>query len=963
MIFSVLLLYFISLFQINNGIPYIQNYTKDDFSTRSINHSVTISNTGHIYFGNEEGILIFDGLNWSLHRIENTQIFSVFIDSTRTYIGGLNEFGFFRESTFGELKYHSLKKDLLKKKNAYPNYTRSIQQFGNSIFFGSDNKITKYTNDNYNIFKTDGKFSKLFKVHRNLYVHDTSKGILKITENNFHLINHSTFFKSMKVTDICESQKGLLVATKHNGIYRMSESGISELNKVLKNFQITTLSNFSSNKLLVGTTKNGLLVTNMEGNITEAINKEKGLIENKINDLKIDHYGNAWVATNLGLSYIHFSVPLRYHNYYKGLKNIIGVQRVKNKLYLATLNGISQIDLNKKQLSKITQPEQIITERPYSLHIINNDVLSLSSNGIRKNNEKKMLSIKADRFFSVSTINPNLIYTNHNGRLKRYIYQQNKFIFQDSISVDVGNITTLIEIHDNVWIGTKEKGVFKLKFSNNVFTGFDHYNHVNDRLIDQTFLSNIRDTLYISTKKELHYFDFTQQKIVKSEDQKLHVNFGTDYHNRIWYFKWQTKHVRMLNQPKLNLLLNSLPSSILYTVYHDSIGDTWLGFEDGLVQYSSEFKKDINQTFPIHITKISLNQDSILFGGFHPKENRDSLTFSIDYSQNQLRFEYAAAFYEKPEKTQYSFKLVGYDNDWSTYSSETFKDYTGLFEGTYTFKVKAKNIYETEGKTASYTFTILPPWYRSIFAYILYIIIFFYLSYLFNSLITSRKLKRLNELRRVEIAEGKARESELRILIEKERMRTRISEDLHDEIGSNLSYIQLMSEVLEKRNNTSGDQKEFKYVSESASEMSQAMRDIVWFVNPENDTYEMFINKLSEVSEKFLDPFDLSFKTEIDCYNRQIDLNVKRNIYLILKEVLQNIIKHAEASTVKIIISHINGLFKLYIKDDGKGFDTSLNQHGNGLINYQKRSKKINGTLTVSSKLGKGTEITLEVPL
>jgi signal transduction histidine kinase len=213
---------------------------------------------------------------------------------------------------------------------------------------------------------------------------------------------------------------------------------------------------------------------------------------------------------------------------------------------------------------------------------------------------------------------------------------------------------------------------------------------------------------------------------------------------------------------------------------------------------------------------------------------------------------------------------------------------------------------------------------------------------------------------KAEAAELKVKAVEHQKEIEKQRIRNKIAQDLHDEIGSNLSSISLMSELIQKNEKIDQEASDkIKRIHKVAKGSTQAMRDIVWLTNPSSDSLRDLIVKMREVADNTLGKFNLNFVYPKDIADINLLPEIKRNIFFVYKETLNNIVKHAEAKSVEIRFEIEASQIFLSIKDDGKGFDTSLSFGGNGLKNIKSRAKEISADLKFESSSGKGTRIEL----
>ncbi|HLG32561.1 MAG TPA: sensor histidine kinase, partial [Ignavibacteriaceae bacterium] len=270
------------------------------------------------------------------------------------------------------------------------------------------------------------------------------------------------------------------------------------------------------------------------------------------------------------------------------------------------------------------------------------------------------------------------------------------------------------------------------------------------------------------------------------------------------------------------------------------------------------------------------------------------------------------------------------------------------------------------------------PFYRTLSAYILYVVLIAVGLYSVRRY-ELRKRKEKNEaLLKDEREKAKLREAQLRAEkaelqskaleseqeLEKQKIRYRIASDLHDEIGSNLSSITLLCSLIgrnikpdEEINNQLSD------ISNAAKSSAESIRDIVWFLNPTSDILSRLLARMKETANLLLRNINYNIETAGIDSDLRINPDVKRNVYLIFKEALNNISKHSQAGKVKIRIVNENHNFSLLIIDDGIGFELDSVPEGNGLRNLNNRAEQIGAELKIISSPGKGTTISLKADI
>ena len=194
-------------------------------------------------------------------------------------------------------------------------------------------------------------------------------------------------------------------------------------------------------------------------------------------------------------------------------------------------------------------------------------------------------------------------------------------------------------------------------------------------------------------------------------------------------------------------------------------------------------------------------------------------------------------------------------------------------------------------------------------------------------------------------------------------MRNEIARDLHDDMGSTLSSIHIISQLALKESGPAT--KYFQRIAEHSAKMMESMSDMVWSINPENDSLQKMLAKMKEFSAEILEPRNMSyrFQGEETLNGTALDVAKRKNIFLIFKETINNAAKYSEGTVVDIRIAHVDNDLQLVIRDNGKGFDLSKMPQGNGLRNMKERAREINAELGFETVPGQGTTLRLTLPL
>lgn len=306
----------------------------------------------------------------------------------------------------------------------------------------------------------------------------------------------------------------------------------------------------------------------------------------------------------------------------------------------------------------------------------------------------------------------------------------------------------------------------------------------------------------------------------------------------------------------------------------------------------------------------------------------------LPHRHNRVSFEYASIEPAKPQLVKYQYMLEGYDKNWSPVTKNTNATFGNLYGGNYTFKLKSQGPNGIWSEPVSYSFTVLPAWYRTWWFYLLMAISLTGITY-------SIYRFRINQLLKVQA------------------VRNRIATDLHDDIGSTLNSISIYSEVVKKE--LGKPSRSLDMIGESSRKIIDAMSDIVWTINPENDNFENIMLRMRSLAYNLLRAKNIEFTFHADESLNQLSLpmEVRKNFYMIFKEALNNIVKYSKAVNVAIVLSKENNAVKLLIQDDGVGFDSSNHSHGNGLSNMKKRAAEMKAEINIASGINEGVKIEL----
>ncbi|MBC7777295.1 MAG: hypothetical protein H7246_17815 [Phycisphaerae bacterium] len=543
------------------------------------------------------------------------------------------------------------------------------------------------------------------------------------------------------------------------------------------------------------------------------------------------------------------------------------------------------------------------------------------------------------------------------------------------------------------WIAGTDGGIYRFDKITGITTRFmpDSVRHrikptsVNclEALPDGSFLAGIRDAGLVRFDPADGSFRKIEMNLPNQYTPAVLTAIFTDSKGRIWIGTSMDGLIRTdsgLGSFRQYTDKDGLPSSCLYQILEDNNGQLWIRSRGGLILFNPENETFINfgtgeglrnpnllgemcrdrtgrfymgdlgylqifnpanaitttHEFPVYITVMKEGVNPLT-----PTDWNKDLRFL--YHQNYISFEFVALNYAETGSTTYAYYLEGLNRQWQAVGEKRFITFAGLQPGNYRFRVRAAGkdgIWRDCEQAIS--FKISGPfwrawWFLAACAFALGGLIFYFY-----------KLK-INRLR-AEIA-----------------IRNSIAQDLHDDVGSTLSGVNVFSTLALQKLKAQPEAAAalLAQISQKTTAMSDAMSDIVWSINPKNDSVQDLIVRMKEYAAEMLESRDIRYKFSIDkkLLAQKLPLGLRKDLYLIFKEAINNLSKYSECQTAKIAIVLTQKQLVMVVADDGKGFDETTVRAGNGLANLRARAAKLGGQMEIISKIGVGTTMRCTLPI
>lgn len=379
-------------------------------------------------------------------------------------------------------------------------------------------------------------------------------------------------------------------------------------------------------------------------------------------------------------------------------------------------------------------------------------------------------------------------------------------------------------------------------------------------------------------------------------------------------------------------------------------GRIWFTTSRGLVAVTPGNVRTNLLPPPVVVEQMLLNEKPVAFTNHAPHPLR------IPPGRHRLDFQYSGLSFIASERVQFKHRLVNWEKEWVNSGVKRAANYSYLPPGDYEFEVIARN---NDGvwsaNSARVAFTVLPFFWQTLW---------FHLTAGAISVVGAAGIVWFETRRRMR---RKLERLERQRAVENER--ARIAKDIHDDLGSTLTHITMLSDpargALEEMPATLGN---LNQIHTTARELTRSMDEIVWAINPQHDTLDSLMAYLESFAQDFLGTARVRCRLDMPLQYPALPLTaeVRHNLFLAFKEALHNVVKHSKATEVRIVASLTPTEFTLGLEDNGSGFVTPAAGHrgfGNGLANMHRRLAKIGGACEIASVPGKGTKVSFLVKL
>lgn len=753
------------------GVPGIKNYSPKDYQQESQNFSILQDQNKLMFFGNSNGIMEFDNTNWRITKVTGMPQMDI-NSKNEIYFGGYNQLGII---TYKDGLPHAKQFDFFEE--IKPGQIEKVVAFDKQVFFTTSHQLLIYKDDTVILEQSNAGGIDIFRHYDDLLIYMPNRGLYYW--KNDVITKHKDFdlFEDMVIVDIISMNANEFIVKPANelGFYIYSKGELTHLQTEIDDFIVSNdyakSRLFENNQLIVGTKHGGLACIDLHGKYLYSINRDNGLRDNQITDLYVDKDNRLWVTTFNGITLVETNSDIGFYNSSFGFNGaVLSMRRYNEVLYVGTASGLYMYNEG-----NIYEPERNIFDfRKRFLKVegiraacweiteINDELYTITSLGVYKIKEDKgelALEGSYNTVKRLHSFDDKYVLGSYKGLLIAE-FKENGI---DTVGYLKGldyKIRTINEDYfGNIWMGTNEDGLFETGFYSGVEKNADVTHYDEQCGLPKSFdwidvCNSFHGTLFSTSKGVCRYsygsntfvydtllgIDFsdgTKHVYPLIEDQAKNIWFSLvrdgQYERETGVFLFNGTNKKYVPYTKPFIQLNEY---VIESIYPENDSVVWFGSSDALIKYEGNPDTDGKNSFPCYIRMITIQSDSIIY--LSAQDDINNEVVHMDFSSKTIRFEFSALAYSTYGDLEYQVKLEGFDDQWSDWTNETYKEYTSLVEKEYVFKVRARDIYGNISEEASLNLVVEPPFYRTIYAFIIYIIVFGAIIYM---------ILKLNELR------------------------------------------------------------------------------------------------------------------------------------------------------------------------------------------------------------------------
>jgi signal transduction histidine kinase/ligand-binding sensor domain-containing protein len=1008
------------------GLPvFLEHFTGQDYRGLPQNWSVAQDTDGLIYVGNRDGVLVYDGQEWTVVPVSNGSTVRSLASGPdgRIYFGAQGEFGYIRRADSGLFDYVSLADSLDADVRDFADDVWATHVLDADVYFQTRDRIFRWTgNQEFVIHQPAETFRTAFATGGKYFVRDRGRGLLVEQGDDLVLLPGGNRFSDVQVFLMHQRTDGsFIIGTREEGMLLFDGaryvSFAPDANEWLRENRLYSGS-VADGYVVLGTLGGGIAVLTDTGRLVQILDEDLGLPDGWINYIHTDNQGGVWLALhNRGLLRVDIPSQLTVFDDRTGLSGMINnIARDFRGLVVSTNSGLYQLEttVSRRAGDNIFRRVPAV-DVAYSFLAADDLSLVGTNLGIDVHYASGHYeSLEIGEVHSITEAprrNAYYVATSHGVvRLTRDAGSLRSSRVGD-ISERISSV--VVDDKDRIWALSRTGTMYRAEY---VGEGYAVRRYTaEDGVPGGDGLIRYGDEIGIVTPSAvLRFVGDDVEGPAFQPDARFYADAMAPLNNlrslieddqgRIWLVR--SDRVDILTKDGHGGFIVTSPPELAFPewnttqVFVDRDGVVWLTNDYKLYRYDATFSTE--KTYAIDVPPV-LRHVTLVESGTRLASASPAMTPAgmpvIDHRDNAIRFDFALPSYNEPALNEYQFYLEGHDRGWSDWSRVSNKSYTNLREGRYRFRVRGRNGQGMVSPEAVYTFKVNPPWFRTMWAYLAYltlisVFVAFVVQYRRLTVANRRAQRQAEELERERSVNERLQESYNRLqeanqsLLQADKLKDEFLANTSHELRTPLTAILGFASIL--KDEVEGEHQEFMgMIEENGKRLLHTLNSLLDLAKlrvgmMETDMQPLDVTTRVHEVAKLMMPLarrkniDLDVRAPSSAVFALLDANcVERVLY----NLVGNAIKFTDEGSVTILVEESGDDVVISVRDTGIGIDEQFipqlfnefrqesagltREHegsGLGLAITNRLVQLMNGTIAVTSEKGVGSVFVVRFP-
>jgi len=836
------------------GRPFVRNYGPKEYGGADQNWVVLQDRRGVMYVGNNVGILEYDGSSWRTIPVPNkTAIRSLAMDASgRVYVGAVGDLGYLAPDVTGQMQFASLLDRIPEGDRAFADVWRT-HATPEGVYFQSQARLFRWAGDRMKVWTPTTRFNRASVVDGRLLLTQAEGGLMELAGDTFRSLPGCERFRLEVYPVLLPYGDGrMLIGTRADGLFLYDGTTATpfptEVDDVITANSLYRGTVLPDGTFALATTGAGLAIIDRSGRRVQVVDKSGGLRSDGVYFVHPDRQGALWLGLASGIARVETPSPVTFFGEQSGIEGgVTQFVRHRGRLYIVTENGAYH--LRPAADGRAGAAAQRWAEfRPVAntsaqgwsqswwfLSMTDLDggrgssLLVATSDGVFEIDGETATIVRPSvaRSFNASVLvrskkDPSRVYVGLFDGLASLRRVGGRWVDEGRVAGISDEVRTIVEASDGrVWLGTGATGILRVDLSPGALraggllpenptierfgpaSGLPQGGVAVQALAGEPHFASLEQFFRFDEARAAFVPDTTFQVVgidpsvggvglIEDPNGPLYVHLGRETARGIRQadgsYQFDTQ------------LFRRFADFSTAAIYPDDDGVVWFGGGEGIVRYDPRVKKEAATDFTALIRRVVVHERAVTFGGTAIGPVPAAVP-ALPSSDSALRFEFAAPSFDNEAANEFQYWLEGLETGWSEWTKEGNRDFTNLGFGDYRFRVRARNLYGQVSDEAVYAFTIRPPWYRTWWAYGLYVLLLGLGVFAVDRIQRRRVIGKERERSRFREAQLRADSAEALAKAEGERIRSvELLSDVGKEITASLDFDTIFLKLHERVN-------------------------------------------------------------------------------------------------------------------------------------------------------------------